>query len=154
MRGEREMKNRKLSALLVAAMVSAMVVLPASATETEGKMPSVGYVDGIEIMPRDMYVKEDTINDPDGLDLTRALNRSNGKYVNFYIENLGENPVVATINGQKERTFEPGEKGHINFEVTQGIFGGDKNYTFKAVAGKDGGTVHIHYIIYQRDVQS
>lgn len=148
------MKNYKLIALLSAAMVSAIVMVPTIAAKLESVTASVGIVDSIEMMPWDMQVKENTINDKDGLDYSRKLNSSNGKYVNFYIENLGKNPVVATINGKEERTFQPGEKGHIDMEVTQEFFGGDKTYTFKAVAGKNGGTVHIHYVIDQRDVRS
>ena len=151
------MKFKKVVSFLVA-IVAIIVIAQVCMFNNVAYVENRNVSGDIEVntggLNNETVIKEDTINDPDGLELTRALNRSNGKYVNFYIENLGENPVVATINGQKERTFEPGEKGHINFEVTQGIFGGDKNYTFKAVAGKDGGTVHIHYIIYQRDVQS
>ena len=85
--------------------------------------------------------------------MTKKLNKSNGKYVNFYVENNGSHSIVATINGQSERTFEPGEKGHIYVEVTQGLFGTDKEYVFKVVPGTNGGSVNIHYEIAQRDTQ-
>lgn len=111
-------------------------------------------VDLIAIMPRDMPVASGTIKDDSGLDLDKKLNRDNGKYVNFYVENLGNDPVKITINGQNSRTLEAGESGHIDMEVTQGLFGGDKTYTFKAMAGTNGGTVHINYTIYQRDERS
>ena len=148
------MKNRKLSALLAAAMVSATVAVPAAAEKTEPVTAPVGMADAIEIMPREMPVANGEINDKSGLDISKTLNKNNGKYVNFYVENLGSNPVQITINDENERILEAGEKGHISMEVTQGIFGADKTYKFKAVAGKNGGTVHINYVIYQRDVQS
>ena len=100
-------------------------------------------VDLITIMPQDMTVASGTIKDDSGLDLDKKLNRDNGTYVSFYVENLGN-----------ARTLEAGERGHIDMEVTQGLFGGDKTYTFKAVAGTNGGTVHINYTICQRDARS
>lgn len=111
-------------------------------------------VDLITIMPQDMTVASGTIKDDSGLDLDKKLNRDNGTYVSFYVENLGNDPVQITINGQNSRTLEAGERGHIDMEVTQGLFGGDKTYTFKAVAGTNGGTVHINYTICQRDARS
>lgn len=153
LKGENEMKNRAIGTLLVATLASTMVVIPSLATEVKEVKEPIELVESVEIMPRDMPVADGTIYDKSGLDIDKKLNKANGKYVNFYIENIGPNPVTATINGQEERTFQVGEKGHIYVEVTQGIFG-DKNYNFKAVPAKNGGTVHINYIIYQRDTQS
>ena len=75
----------------------------------------------------------------------------NGKYVGLYVENKGSGPVVATINGRSEETFEKGESGHIYVEVTQGRFGADKEYEFKVVPGTNGGMINIHYEIAQRE---
>lgn len=86
-----------------------------------------------------------------GLEMSKMLNKKNGKYVNLYLENNGSNPVVATINGQSERTFQPDEKGHIYLEVTQGFLGLDKEYEFKVVPGHNGGSISIYYEIDQRD---
>ena len=84
-----------------------------------------------------------------GLEVSKKLNERNGKYVNMYVENNGSNSVVATINGQSERTFQAGEKGHVSVEVTQGFFGLDRDYAFKVVPGANGGAINIHYEIVQ-----
>jgi len=85
-----------------------------------------------------------------GLEVSKKLNKSNGKYANLYVENKGPTPVVATINGQSKRTFQPDEKGRICLEVTQTFWGGDREYMFKVVTGA-GGSINIHYEIDQRD---
>lgn len=144
------MKNWKLSALLVATMVSAMVAVPAFASEVEEvREPTVVSSEGVKPFSLDIdggyYVGER------GLNTTISLNRSNGKYVNLYVENTGAVTVVATINGQKERRFDPGEKGHIYFNVTQDIFGNDRKYTF--VVSPVSGIAEFRWDIAQRDAQ-
>ncbi len=89
------------------------------------------------------------INSNTGLEVSKTLNKSNGKYVNLYVENIGANSIVATINGQSERTFKAGEKGHIYLKVTQGLLGLDREYVFKVVPGTNGGSINIHYEIAQ-----
>lgn len=89
------------------------------------------------------------INSNTGLEVSKKLNESNGKYANLYVENDGSNSAVATINGQNERTFKAGEKGYIYLEVTQGFGGVDKEYEFKVVPGTNGGSINIHYEITQ-----
>lgn len=84
-----------------------------------------------------------------GLEMSKELNESNGKYVNMYVENNGSNSVVATINGQSKRTFKAGETGYVYLEVTQGFLGLDKEYEFKVVPGTNGGSINIHYEIAQ-----
>ncbi len=84
-----------------------------------------------------------------GLEVSKKLNESNGKYVNLYVENNGANSVVATINGQSERDLKPGEQGYVYLEVTQGLLGLDKEYEFKVVPGANGGSINIHYEIVQ-----
>lgn len=150
------MKNRVIGILLVVALAGTMVVAPFFTFTSEAKEieEPLELVESAEIMSRDTPVAEGTINDKSGLDFSKKLNKENGKYVNFCIENIGSNPVTATINGQAERTVQVGEKSHICIEVTQGIFGSDKSYNFKVVPAENGGTVHINYVIYQRDTQS
>ena len=153
------MKNQKLGALLAAVMVSTMVAVPACA-ETGGNVHSSEVVASAEIMPRDKPVADGTINDPSGYEFEDDLDRDDGKYVNFYVENLGNNPIVASIyidgsdDPSEERTFQPGETGHIFVEVTQGFLGFNKDYKFTLVPGANGGTVYASSIIYQRDQQS
>ncbi len=121
----------------------------ASQQNTADNNHPVDAVKSVEIMT----LGSGESNSITGLEMTRKLNRSNGKYVNLYVENNGSNSVVATINGQSERTFQPGEKGCIYVEVTQGFLGTDKDYAFKVVTGTNGGSVNIHYEITQRDTQ-
>lgn len=104
-------------------------------------------------MPLDLFIDNGNINNKTGLNTTYKLNKGNGKYVNLYVENKGSDNVVATINDSSKRTFKPSEKGHIYVEVTQGFFGGDKEYVFKVLSGKNGGTVNIYYEIAQRENQ-
>lgn len=82
-----------------------------------------------------------------------TLDEKDGKYVNFYIENVGDIAVSATINGEEKRIFQPNEKGHIYIEVDNSIFGKSKEYTFRAVSEPVGATIKINYIIAQRDSQ-
>jgi len=105
----------------------------------------------IEDKPGVTGIDSGEISSNTGLEVSRKLNKSNGKYVNLYVENNGPNPVVATINGQNERTFKAGEKGHIYLEVTQTFWGGDREYVFKVVPGANGGSINIYYKIDQRD---
>lgn len=86
-----------------------------------------------------------------GLEVSKILNKSNGKYIHLYVENNGDNSVVTTINGQSERTLQAGEAGSIYLEVTQGLLGHDREYEVKVVPGANGGSINIHYEIDQRD---
>lgn len=105
------------------------------------------------IMPPDLPLDSGEIENLIGLEMTKKLNQDNGRYVDLYVENNGAGPVVATINGESERTFEEGESGRISVEVTQGWFGADREYEFKVVPGTNGGTVNIRFEIAQRDTQ-
>ncbi len=82
-----------------------------------------------------------------------TLDKKDGKYVNFYIENRGDIAVLATINGEEERIFNPNDKGHIYVKVNNSIFGKSKEYTFRAVSEPVGAEIKIYYIIAQRDSQ-
>ena len=103
------------------------------------------------LMPLDLFIDSGNIENNTGLSVSKKLNKDNGKYVGLYVENKGSGPVVATINGRSEETFEKGESGHIYVEVTQGRFGADKEYEFKVVPGTNGGMINIHYEIAQRE---
>ena len=147
------MKNRVLATLLAATIACTIGVTVAFATAVKEDNKPVDVVESVEIMPRDLVIDRGNVNNNTGLKTSRKLNKSNGKYVNLYVENKGSNDVVATINHQSARTFKPGEKGHIYVEVTQGFLGADKKYEFKVVPGTNGGSVQIFYAIAQRDYQ-
>lgn len=146
------MKHRTVRIIFAAAMLCAAAeLLPVPThTQTPGHSVEVGY--SAETVLLDMVVESDDRNDTSGLDISKALSRSNGKYVNLYVENRGDTAVTATINGQAERVFAPEEKGHIFVEVRQGFFNRSKDYQFQVTA-EDGGTVKIYYAIAQRDYQ-
>ena len=48
-----------------------------------------------------------------GLETSKKLSRANGTTIDLHVENHGNVPVIASINGESKRTFMPGEKGHI-----------------------------------------
>lgn len=146
------MKNRAVRIIVAAAMLwAAAEFLPVPThTQTPGYSAEGGY--SAETMLMDMVVDQYDRNDSSGLDISKALNRSNGKYVNLYVENCGDTAVIATINGQAERVFAPEEKGHIYVEVKQGFFNRSEDYQFQVTA-EDGGTVKIYYAIAQRDYE-
>lgn len=122
---------------------SAVPALPDDASPTELR----------GVVLSDLLLDSGEIENLVGLEMTKKLNQDNGRYVDLYVENNGAGPVVATINGESERTFEEGESGRISVEVTQGWFGADRDYEFKVVPGTNGGTVNIRYEIAQRDTQ-
>lgn len=103
------------------------------------------------LMPLDLFIDSGNIENNTGLSVSKKLNKDNGKYVGFVCRKQGSGPVVATINGRSEKTFEKGESGHIYVEVTQGRFGADKEYELKVVPGTNGGMINIHYEIAQRE---
>lgn len=82
-----------------------------------------------------------------------SLTEDNGKYVNFYIENIGDIPIQITINGKQQRIIQPNGSGHISIEVKNNILGKAKKYTFKAVSAKDGGDISMKWRIAQREEQ-
>lgn len=146
------MKIRKISVLITAVLFSAMIVIPAFRMAATARLSAPIERRGpLASVPQDMPVAEGTITDDSSLSISKKLNCDNGWYVSFCIENLGSEPVVITINGENENVLEPGEKGRTGTEVTQGLFGIDKTYTFAATPGKNGGTVQINYKVYQQN---
>ncbi len=143
------MKPQTIAALSVAVIACTAFVIPVFVTERKEKNPPVAVVES----PRDFSIDEGDQNNATGLKASYNLNRENGKYVNLYVENKGSNDVVSTINDTNAKIFKPGAKGHISVEVTQGILGGDQDYLFRVAAGKNGGTVNIHYSIAQQDTK-
>lgn len=143
------MKTRVIAAILATTITCVIFITSSCATKTNENNNHIEAVKSEEIMLFDLAIDSGDINSNTGLKTTYKLNKSNGKYVNLYVENNGTNDVVTTINGDSKKTFKPGGKGHIYVEVTQGFFGGDKEYVFKVHPGKNGGTVNIHYEIAQ-----
>lgn len=148
------MKNRVIVAVLVATITFGIFVTSSCAKKSNENNNHIEAVTSQETIPLDLTIDSGDINNKTGLKTTYKLNNSNGKYVNLYIENKGNNSVVATINNGGKRTFGKGEKGHISLEVTQGFCGGDNEYEFEVLTGKNGGTVNIYYEITQQNSKS
>lgn len=79
-----------------------------------------------------------------------SLNKSNGQYINFWIKNTGNVNVKIKINDTVERTFKPGEEGHITAQFSRDS---DEDFIFKAVPTPNGGKISIDYRIAQRHIK-
>ena len=69
----------------------------------------------------------------------------NGPNVNFYVENLGEEPVIMYITDGNSKTLNAGEKGVIHTKLP---VIGQKTILFK-VDPKNGGDVHFKFRLTQ-----
>lgn len=104
----------------------------------------------------DKEIDSGTMSASVGYERTFSLDSKNGKYVYFYIENIGniENTCIAAeINDSSSHTFNPGDKGYIYTEVVNNLFDKPKDYEFKAVTGKNGGKAEMTFKIVQTDRQ-
>lgn len=52
---------------------------------------------------------------------TYDLRQADGKYVNFFVQNHGNGPVVISINGEYDHTILPGTAGHICSPISSSI---------------------------------
>ena len=145
------MKNRVITMLFVTAMSCTILVALAFAAKAKEDNYHVDVAESFESMPVGLSIARGSSKNNIGLEISKKLDRSNGKYVNLHVENQGDIYVTATINGESPKTFEPGEKDHIYVEVTQNWLGYDREYEFKAVSAGDGGIVNIYYEITQQD---
>lgn len=143
------MKKSVLSALLATAVVCVIFVTSSCSTQVKDNEASKDAAGAEETTPVGAVIDSGNISNNTGLNAAYNLDMGRGKYVNLYIENKGPNDVVATINGNSSKTFKPGDQGNIYAEVTQGLWGGDTEYVFKVVTGRDGGIVNINYEITQ-----
>lgn len=98
------------------------------------------------LMPNDADIDSGSYS---GAHFTQSyyLKKSTGAYVNFWIKNTGSIAVTITINGKNERTFAPGESGHISAPVDPP--GG--TYNFKAIPTSSSKYISIEFRIAQRD---
>lgn len=85
-----------------------------------------------------------------GLNCKKKLHQDNGSYVTLSVENLGDDPVILSINGQGNWHVYPGEQDSLVAEVTQKPLGFARPYRFK-VASQGDGSIHIRYAIFQGD---
>ena len=78
---------------------------------------------------------------------TYDLRKADGKYVNFYVENHGNSPVVISINGEYDRTIEPGNSGHICAPISVSIMPQPMTLKCTSTTGED---MEIYWKIAQR----
>lgn len=78
---------------------------------------------------------------------TYQCRKFDGKYLNFYVENYGDTPVIITINGENDRTIPAGSSGHITANVSATVV--DQEMTVKCKS-KDGGEIDIYWKVAQR----
>lgn len=139
------MTKKKVPVVMAAVLVCALASGSAYAMTVSPTIdPSVPTVSA-EAQLRDLIINSGTISNGTGLNETYTLSPSNGRYINLYVENTGSVAVVASINGQSQRTFQPGQKGHIS--ITASWY--SRNYQFKATPL--GGQAEMFYAIAQRD---
>ena len=127
------MKVKNLLAILLALT---FLVIPVSAEENDDL-----------IQPHDMSIASGYLYDATQFTETYKLTYENGRFVNFYVENLGDVSVEITINGAGAKTLAPGQSGQISCAVIFLI----PEYKFKAVPTPNGGNISIYYSIAQRD---
>ena len=143
-----------LFCILPTLLVSACTLHP---TQAETSANASGST---EIIQSNRHLSGGTIIDRSGYTFEDALDPADGAYANFYVENLGGNPIVASVylnqseDPSEEATLQPGESGQISIEVTQGFWGSHQDYKFTIVPGKNGGTVHADYNLNQSPKQS
>lgn len=147
------MKNKVIATLLATTIICGTFATLAYVIDIKENNNTREVVTPKQITPLDLSIDNGESNSNVGLEKTYKLNNDNGKYVNLYVENKGTNDVVATINDSSEKTLKPNEKGNVCVEVNQGFFGRDKDYVFKVLTGRNGGTVDIYYEIAQQENQ-
>ncbi|AZH29196.1 MULTISPECIES: hypothetical protein [Paenibacillus] len=134
-----------VSSTLAVGLITGVGTLPTFAQSTESSPEN--YVNGSRVItPFDMNVSDGSYSGT-GFSTSYKLTSSNGKNVNFWVQNTGKVSVKITINGDHEKTLKKGESGHISASV--GYFASE--YKFKAVATPNGGDISIDYKIAQRD---
>lgn len=104
------MMSKRSAGMILAAVLACLLavgsIYAAQPVSTPAPVP--------ESQTYDLALGSGTItNSALGLETSKKLSKSNGQYLNLYVENLGDVPVIASINGESKRTFMPGEKGHI-----------------------------------------
>ncbi len=140
------MTKKKAPIMASAVLVCALAVGSAHAMTVSPTIDSAVPTVSAEVQHRDLELGSGTIYDNgNGWKDYYKLSPDNGKYINLYVENLGSVAVVASINDQSKRTFQPGEKGHIS--ITASWY--SRNYEFKI--SPLGGDATFFYAMAQRD---
>lgn len=78
---------------------------------------------------------------------TYDLYQADGKYVNFFVQNLGNDPVVISINGESNLTVAPGSAGHICSNIVTSIMAQPMTVQCVSTTGED---IDIYWSVAQR----
>ena len=105
---------------------------------------------GSEVMPMDLEFGQGTHIGGEFSRTYRCL-KKDGAYLNFYVKNNGNGPVVITINGKYNRTIPAGSGGHICAPVTANLF--PQSMTMECVTAS-GDNISIEWKIAQRNVNT
>lgn len=133
-----------MNALLTAAMVAAMAVIPACATDAAAIPNQAVSSESSEIMPLDLELAHGDISNATDWEKAITLSKANGDHVNFYIENNGNTSITISINGSNKKEIAAGENGFVTATVSS-----TKSYIFRAVPTTSG-KISFHYDLAQR----
>ncbi|MDR3092114.1 MAG: hypothetical protein LBU36_08040 [Clostridiales bacterium] len=141
---------KRFNEILASALIIGVIVMGSSVVYADDA--ASGGVSGYESDNAGLELKTGSASGTDFTSGEVDLTSSNGKYLNYYVENNGSVSVYITISGgaSAERTLKPGEKGHISVTLASGT----KSYTCKAVPTPNGGEIDIYYKMAQRDVKT
>lgn len=76
----------------------------------------------------------------------RILKKTDGKYVNFLVKNIGQKDIKIQINESDSITIKPGDEGAI----MKSFSSDEQEFTFKISPTPNGKDVKIEHSIYQK----
>ena len=78
---------------------------------------------------------------------TYDLRKADGNFLNFFVENRGNEPVIISINGEYDRTILPGESGHTSAPISVTVM--TQPMTVKCISAS-GDNIDIYWKVAQR----
>lgn len=135
--------------LLATSLALLIVAVPAASAADTFTTPDDAITVMSSIQPRERVITNGNYSGDVAYSSTWTLDRNNGKYLNFYVENNGTSSVTLTINGSGARTLAPGQSGHIYRTVNST----SQTFTVRCAATVSGNAIDIFYALAQRDTQ-
>ncbi len=141
-------KQLLLVGVLVAGSVGAIIYIQqeAEVVQVEATEVDLNEENGIMPIDREIVSWETLINVVQFTD-TWNLTKSDGKYVNFWVENIGNSAIYIDINGQDETLIQPGKSDYAQIDIS-GLFTSSKCTFNVRTAAND--RISINYRIAQR----
>jgi hypothetical protein len=78
---------------------------------------------------------------------TYDLRKADGNFLNFFVENRGNEPVIISINGEYDRTILPGESSHTSAPISVTVM--TQPMTVKCISAS-GDNIDIYWKVAQR----